>query len=154
MEVVNQLYPVDPEQKKGFFEEGPKGPIYMINLLKFKDKAVYPDGRETNLSGREAYGLYAKEAMRLVGQYGGKLVFVADVSFLTIGQVEDLWDEVAIVAYPDRAALREMSTSAEWQAAAIHRQAGLQGQLNIESTMPAMGTPDVLQEAMKDVVRA
>ena len=28
------------------------GPIYMLNLLKFKAHAEYEDGRETSLSGR------------------------------------------------------------------------------------------------------
>jgi hypothetical protein len=30
-----------------------------------------------------------------------------------------------------------MSTSAEWRAISVHRAAGLEGQLNIETVMPA-----------------
>lgn len=57
----------------------------------------------------------------------------ADVTFLALGQVEELWDEVAIAKYPNRAALFEMSTSDEWRELAVHRTAGLAGQLNIET---------------------
>ena len=56
-----------------------------------------------------------------------------------LGEVEDLWDEVAIAAYPNRNALLRMSTSQEWQDLSVHRAAGLAGQLNIETVMPAAG---------------
>ena len=133
MEVINEVMPTSPERIQEMTAPGPDGPIYMVNLLKFKDKAVYEDGRETNLSGREAYGLYAREVVKLLGQYGGKVVFAGDVTFLALGQVEELWDEIAIAQYPDRAALLKMSTSPEWQAISVHRAAGLAGQLNIET---------------------
>ena len=59
MEVINRVAPND-EQMKGFMEPGHEGPIYMLNLLKFKEKAEYPDGRETDLTGAEAYGIYGQ----------------------------------------------------------------------------------------------
>ena len=136
MEVINQLYPTRKDQIEKMMEPGPDGPIVMVNLLKFREKAEYEDGRETELSGREAYGLYGQGVSQLIGQYGGELVFMADVTFLALGQVEELWDEVAIAKYPDRAALLAMSSSDEWRALAVHRTAGLAGQLNIETVGP------------------
>ena len=56
---------------------------------------------------------------------------------LALGQVDDLWDEVAIAKYPNRDALLRMLSSPEWQALAVHRTAGLAGQLNIETVAPA-----------------
>jgi len=111
----------------------------MINLLKFKDKAEYEDGRETNLSGRDAYMLYGAEVTKLLPKFSGSAVFGADVTHLMLGQVEELWDEVAIAAYPNRAALFKMSTSKEWQEISVHRTAGLKGQLNIETTLMKSG---------------
>ena len=55
------------------------------------------------------------------------------MTFLALGQVEDLWDEVAIAKYPNRGALLAMSSSEEWRAASMHRTAGLAGQLNVET---------------------
>ena len=143
MEVINEVMPSDPKQMEQMTEKGPDGPIFMVNLLKFKDKAEYADGRETDLSGREAYQLYGAGVAGLITEYGGRIFFVADVTFLSLGQVEELWDEVAIAAYPDRNALFRMSTSQEWQDLSVHRTAGLAGQLNIESVMPkgAWGLP-------------
>ena len=57
MEVKNALMPND-QQMTGFLEEGKDQPIYMVKLLKFKDKAVYPDKRETDLTGVKKLMLY------------------------------------------------------------------------------------------------
>ena len=53
MEVVNKVFP-NREQIEGFMAPGQDGPIYMLNLLTFKEKAEYPDGRDTDLTGAEA----------------------------------------------------------------------------------------------------
>ena len=134
MEVVNEVLPSRKETFEFLMQEGPEGPIYMVNLLKFKASAEYEDGRQTDLSGREAYNIYAEAVSKIILNYGGKVLFAADVTGLSLGQVEDLWDEVAIAQYPNRRAMVEMSSSAEWREAAVHRTAGLVGQLNIETT--------------------
>lgn len=137
MEVINEVVPSNPKQLEAMGQKGPDGPIYMVNLLKFKDLAEYEDGRETSLTGRDAYMIYGRAVSQLLPKFGGKAVFGADVTFLTLGQVEELWDEVAIAMYPNRAALVTMSTSEEWREIAVHRTAGLKGQLNIETVMSA-----------------
>ena len=130
-------------------KEGPKGPIFMVNLLKFKEKAEYADGRETDLSGRDAYMIYGRAVAKLLPKFGGKAIFAADTTFLTLGKVEELWDEVAIAMYPSRGDLVRMSMSPEWQKIGVHRAAGLAGQLNIETVMAgafgdASGQDDLL----------
>ena len=145
MEVVNEVMPTSPERVKEMMADGPDGPIYMINLLKFKEKAEYEDGRETDLSGYEAYQIYARGALELLPKYGGKALFAADVTFLALGQVEELWDEVVIATYPTRGDLFRMSSSEEWREIAVHRAAGLAGQLNIET---------VAQPGMDQLLRA
>lgn len=136
MKVVNEVIPADPERIKGLMESGPDGPIFMVNLLKFKDRAEYEDGRETDLTGREAYAIYGRAVAKLLPQFGGKPVFAGDVTFLALGQVEELWDEIAIASYPARADMVRMSMSPEWQEISVHRTAGLKGQLNIETVLP------------------
>lgn len=146
MKVINEVMPTDPQRIAEMQQDGPAGPIIMVNLLKFREKAQYADGRETSLSGREAYTIYAKAVSELLPKSGGKALLAADVTFLALGQVEDLWDEVALVEYPNRAALWSMSTSPEWREIAVHREAGLAGQLNIETVQQqgfgSMGSRD------------
>jgi len=109
------------------------GPIYMVNLLKYRDEAVYTDGRETALSGREAYALYGEGVLETLAEVGGDIVFAGAVSGLLIGSVEELWDDVAIAMYPSRAAMLQMFSSEKYQQIHVHREAGLAGQLNIET---------------------
>ena len=135
MNVENAVVPT-PEQIKGLGEGGHDRPIYMVNLLKFKEKAEYPDGRETDLSGQEAYGIYGAEVAAHLAKVGGKPVIGGQVTALRLGVVEELWDVVAIVVYPNRKAMLEMIMSPEYQKSAEHRAAGLAGQLNIEMVLP------------------
>ena len=135
MEVVNKVAPTE-EQMKGFLEPGRDGPIYMLNLLKFKEKAEYADGRETVLSGAEAYAIYGQEVIQHLQKVGGAPMFSAGVERLMLGEVEELWDAAAIAMYPSRKAMLEMIMSPEYQASALHREAGLAGQLNIELVEP------------------
>lgn len=132
MKVENAVIP-NKEQIEGFMQPGGEGPIFMVNLLRYKDKAVYEDGRETDLTGREAYGLYADAVFELLQEFGGGGMFKADVERLMLGEVEDLWDEVAIAQYPSRQAMLDMMMSPKMQEIGQHRAAGLAGQLNIET---------------------
>ena len=136
MEVVNKVAPTQ-EQMKGFLEPGREGPIYMLNLLKFKETAEYADGRETDLSGAEAYAIYGQEVIQHLRKVGGAPMFSAGVERLMLGEVEELWDAAAIAMYPSRKAMLEMISSPEYQASALHREAGLAGQLNIELVEPS-----------------
>ncbi len=132
MRVENSVVP-NEQQMAAFAEPGPDGPIFMVNLLKFREKAVYEDGRDTDLTGREAYALYGQAVVKLLEKHGGGPVFGGSVTHLSLGFVEELWDQVAIANYPNRAAMLAMVTSPEYQECAVHRTAGLAGQLNIET---------------------
>ncbi len=135
MKVANAVQP-HGEQIKDFLAVG--GPVCMVNLLRFKEKAEYEDGRDPDISGGEAYGRYAAEMKKLVEASGGSFVFAADVKSLLVGEVEELWDQVGIVLYPSSKALLRIASSPEYQAIEAHRLAGLAGQLNI--TTRALGT--------------
>ena len=132
MEVKNAVM-LNDQQMTGFLEEGKDQPIYMVNLLKFKGKAVYPDKRETDLTGEEAYAIYSQEVIKHLEKVGGKPIFGGKVARLMLGEVEDLWDVVAIAMYPNRKAMLDMISDPEYIKSAQHRAAGLEGQLNIET---------------------
>lgn len=135
MEFENRVYP-NREQMKGFFEEDSDNrPIFMINLLKFREKAEYKDGRETSLSGREAYALYGEIMEKHLIEIGGEIIFKSKVTRITVGKVDELWDAVAIAKWPSKKVMGEnmMPSDPELLEGYQHREAGLAGQLNIES---------------------
>ena len=132
MKVENKVMP-NEKQMEEFLEEGHDEPIFMVNLLKFKDRAEYPDKRESNLSGKEAYAIYSKEVVGHLEKVGGKPIFGSEVTRLMLGEVEDLWDQVAIAMYPNRKAMLKMISDPDYIKSAQHRVAGVAGQLNIET---------------------
>jgi len=132
MKVKNAVIP-NEEQMAGFLEGDTDTPIKMVNLLRFKDKADYKDGRQTSLAGKEAYQIYADEVQGHLEKVGGKSIFLGEVERLMLGEVEELWDWVVIAEYPSRKAMLEMVMDSEYQKSEEHRSAGLAGQLNIET---------------------
>ncbi|WP_353199329.1 DUF1330 domain-containing protein [Sandarakinorhabdus sp.] len=132
MQVVNETAP-RPEVIAGFFGDADHGPMVMVNLLKFKDKATYPDGRDPELTGREAYDRYGEAVRGCLEAVGGHVVYHGPVSGMLLGQVEEQWDAVALAWYPSPQAMLQMVALPEYQAIEIHRYAGLAGQLNIRT---------------------
>lgn len=129
MQVENQVAP-NPESVQAFLS-GPDEPVVMVNLLKFRERAEYEDGRESDLSGREAYALYAEQMHKLVAADGGRFIFTGTVESLLLGEVEDLWEAVGLVEYPTPKSLVTIASSPEFHEIEVHRVAGLAGQLNI-----------------------
>lgn len=137
MQVKNAVFP-SAEQANAFFGAPEDGPFVMVNLLKFKPMAEYADSSDSHLTGAEAYARYGVEVSKLVIGLGGKIRYSSAVTGLLLGEVEELWDAVALAEYPSLAAFRAMAMSPEMHAIEHHRKAGLAGQLNIR-TKPAPG---------------
>lgn len=139
MNVRNAVVPT-PEGMRAFLAKDIEGPVSMLNLLKFKEKAEYADGRATDLSGAEAYALYGQDMIRWVTSQGGRMLFSGPAHHLVLGEADELWDQVAIIEYPSKEAFARIVSApqvAEW---GVHRAAGLEGQLLIAVT--ATGTAE------------
>ena len=121
------------------FALGDDDPILMVNLLKFKDKAEYEDGRATNLTGREAYEIYVTETREHLANVGAELILGGEVSGLLLGEVEELWDAFGVARYPSRKAMITMARNPAYIESEKHRAAGLAGQLNIEVSEQGFG---------------
>ena len=129
--MINVLQPTG-DQVRAFRDRQTGEPIAMLNLLKFREKAAYEDGRPSELSGADAYQLYAKAFREIMEPRGVRVLFSGSVKGLLIGEGDDLWDAVAIIQYPSTAIMLEMLRDEGYQRAQQHRAAGLEGQLLIE----------------------
>jgi uncharacterized protein (DUF1330 family) len=132
MATLNAVEPT-PEQIKAFLASHVDGqPIYMLNLLKFKQTSTYKDGPQ--VSGAEAYGRYAKafgEMLRDNGVVGVETLFGGKVDRFLIGEGAEEWDAVAIVRYPDKQSMFDAVSNETYRSFHFHRKAGLDGQLLI-----------------------
>ena len=132
MQFKNQVH-LTADQAKAFFDAPEDGPFVMVNLLKFKPKAAYVDGSDADISGFDAYLRYGRKVRHLILKVGGTPGYSGPVTGLRLGEVEELWDMVALAGYPSLAAMKEMVESPEYREIAKHRDAGLAGQLNIKT---------------------
>ena len=98
------------------------GPVWMVNLIRHRERAVYADGRGTQLSGREADDRYSP--LDVLAAVGADPVFVADVDAQLLGDTP-AWDRVAVVRYPTRRAFIEMQSRPDFQAKHEHKDAGV-----------------------------
>jgi len=88
---------------------------------------------EQNLPGMAAYLRYGVKVRDMMVAAGGKPGYAGPVTGLMLGEVEELWDMVALAEYPSLAAFRAMVNDPEYAKLARHRDAGLAGQLNIKT---------------------
>ncbi len=95
-----------PEQLAALEKHPHSGPIWMLNLLRFKD------------GGEATYQRYAEAVSPLIEKRGGKLVLRARGQATVIGPEEEQWDETIVVMYPSRAAFFDMLRSEEYAAIA------------------------------------
>ena len=70
---------------------------------------------------------------RMVIETGGKFVFSGKVRGLLIGSADESWDQVAIVMYPSFKAMAAITSSPAYAEIHVHRDAGLEGQMLIET---------------------
>jgi hypothetical protein len=99
------------------------GPIWMVNLMKYREIADYEDGRESTITGKEADNLYAP--IEVLSEIGAEIVFIGDVETQLLGD-DPKWDRVAVVKYPTRRSFVEMSSRKDFQEKYVHKEAGMQ----------------------------
>ncbi|MEM9467035.1 MAG: hypothetical protein AAGA90_16810 [Actinomycetota bacterium] len=110
------------------------GPFYMVNMIRYRDRAEYPDGRESDLTGEEAdsiYGAFMGETM--LPRYGHEVMYIAAVEQDLIGG--SAWDQIAVVKYASRAAFIEMSQDPDFQEMSIHKAAGVLDTVVLATTL-------------------
>jgi uncharacterized protein (DUF1330 family) len=130
MKFENAVYPT-ADGIQALTHDASPTKIAMLNLLKFREKAAYKDGRADDISGREAYLRYANAMTKIVEREGGRILFTGRIAGVVIGEIEGVWDVAAIMEYPSRAAFQRIVTLPEVAAIGVHREAGLEGQLLI-----------------------
>lgn len=117
---------IDPtkEQFAHFRSLAREGPIHMLNLVRLRARAAYPDGRDA--SGAEAYQAYARESGPVFERVGGKQHWVGQFECTVIGPAAERWDRVFIAEYPSFAAFVEMLRDPAYREAVKHRQAAVE----------------------------
>ena len=109
---------VDPSRENWqAFKDLPRDrPIHMLNLIKFRDVADYPEGHPNHgkgLTGREAYAIYLEGFQRLVAGDGAAMVWEAQQECVVTGPADE-WDEVFVMGYPNSGVFMAMVKNEEY----------------------------------------
>ena len=117
---------VDPSRERfGAFRGLPEeGPIHMLNLVRLRQHAAYPDGR--GASGADTYRAYGRDSGPIFQRVGGRIAWSGDFRLMLIGPEEERWDLCFIAEYPSAAAFVEMVKDPDYQKAVVHRQAAVE----------------------------
>ena len=100
------------------------GPVVMLNLLRFKERADGIDAGD-GISGGEAYARYGTAVRRFLERFSARILLAAAPSECVIGPYEGEWDLVLAVEYPSRNAFLEMTSDPEYLEIHAHRAAAL-----------------------------
>lgn len=135
---------VDPAQEiMAQFRELPlERPVAMINLLRFRDRAAYPDGHaeaDAGHTGAQAYGLYGRAAAAPFARAGGRQVWLGRPELTVIGPTDEAWDLAFIAEYPSGQAFIDMLRDPDYREAVIHRQAAVEDSRLIRCTPLSAG---------------
>ncbi len=112
------------EQLERMIAAPSEGPFYMFNLIRFREQAVYADGRETERTGREANALYSP--IEFLTAIGARIVFNTDVDEKVDGDDDVVWESIAIVEYPCPIAFFAMATNPAFMERLEHKDAAVE----------------------------
>ncbi|MEI8127815.1 MAG: hypothetical protein WCG86_08405 [Actinomycetota bacterium] len=95
------------------------GPIWMVNYMRYKPKAVDADGTEAAISGQEADDIY--NPSDVLARFGAKVAFFGNVI-----DEEGGWHRMGIVLYPTRKSFIEMQERPDFKEKVVHKEAGME----------------------------
>jgi len=121
---------IDPEREAWeMFKSLPRDqPIHMLNLIRLKAKAEYPEGHPDHgkdLTGLDAYRAYGRTTAHIFRRLGGRQVWAGKPQVMVTGPKDEAWDLAFIAEYPNAEAFIAMVRDPEYRELVQHRTAGV-----------------------------
>jgi hypothetical protein len=123
---------IEPTNESGrdFILRGIKGPIVMLNLLRFRSVADYSGSPElvppSPISGSEAFDLYVAHTLPFLKETGGDLVFLGTGGTFLIGPRDERWDCAMLVRQSSVEAFIAFSSHQPYLKGIGHRTAAIE----------------------------
>lgn len=122
---------IHPTQEAGrkLFTRGIRGPVVMLNLLRFRDIADYSNhtsiAPESPISGREAFDLYISHTLPFLKQSGGKILFLGESWEFFIGPTDETWDFMMLIRQNSLTDFLNFAKNEEYLKGIGHREAAI-----------------------------
>ncbi|MEM8795261.1 MAG: DUF1330 domain-containing protein [Pseudomonadota bacterium] len=137
---------VDEDTWKAFGKVDGPGRIQMLNFIRLREMAEYPNGQE--ISGAEAYEEYSRLTVPILTGLGGRMVWRGGFELTMIGPSEEIWDICFIIEYPAKNAFLTMVQDPNYHAALVHRQAAA-----ADSRLICLRPPQEVSEGQSSLVQ-
>lgn len=108
---------------RAFRDDARPGPIHMLNLIRLRDQAAYPDGRAA--TGAQAYAQYSHISAEPARALGMSIVWRGGFELMMVGPQTEAWDICFVAQYPGVEAFVALMRHPDYRAAMAHRQAGV-----------------------------
>ncbi len=104
-------------------------PVHMLNLVRLKPQADYPESHPNHgrgMTGAEAYAAYGAESRDLFNSLGGKQIWAGRPETVVTGPADERWDIAFIAEYPNAGAFLAMVVHPDYREWVKHRQAAVE----------------------------
>jgi hypothetical protein len=130
-----------------FMEADDGKPFYMVNLMRFREKALYPAGEFPDVkTGEDAAKLYNRAVIRELIKRGSYPVFYSKkmANLLSESDGTDFFEHVGIVRYRSRRDLLNMAESPVYAECIKHKWASLEKTVAVPTRRVMMIDPAVI----------
>ncbi|MBP7817444.1 MAG: DUF1330 domain-containing protein [Phenylobacterium sp.] len=122
---------IDPDRQAWEIFKGlPKDePIQMLNLVRVKPLAEYPEGHPDHgkgLTGLEAYRAYGRTTAPIFARLGGRQIWAGKPQVMVTGPQDESWDLAFIAEYPSSDAFIAMVRDPDYREFVQHRTAAVE----------------------------
>jgi uncharacterized protein (DUF1330 family) len=123
---------LEPTQASGreLLQRNLRGPVFMLNLLRFREMADYSASPEIApagpISGLEAYARYMEHTLPFLKESGGEVVFYGEGGLFLIGPTEERWDRALLVRQSSIEDFMAFANHQEYLKGIGHRTAALE----------------------------
>jgi uncharacterized protein (DUF1330 family) len=122
---------IDPDRQAWEIFKGlPKDePIQMLNLVRVKPLAEYPEGHPDHgkgLTGLEAYRAYGRTTAPIFARLGGRQIWAGKPQVMVTGPQDEFWDLAFIAEYPSSEAFIAMVRDPDYREFVQHRTAAVE----------------------------
>lgn len=103
-------------------------PIQMLNLIRLRPLADYPEGHPDHgkgLTGLDAYRAYGRTCAHIFARVGVRQVWAGKPETVVTGPADERWDLAFIAEYPNAAAFLAMVSDPEYRQLVQHRTAAV-----------------------------
>ncbi len=122
---------IDPDRQAWeIFKSLPRDqPIHMLNLIRLRENASYPEGHPNHgkvISGLEAYREYGRTIAPHLARLNSRQVWAGAPQVMVTGPIAEAWDLAFIVEYPGSQAFIDMVRDPDYRANVVpHRTAAV-----------------------------